>query len=104
MAYVTYRGTNASLTLHGTRFEPKVPVLIESEAVLKKLRDQADFEIREEKVIPLEDLTLVQLKDKAKVAGIEGFSDLKKQELVDALNAHEGKGQSNVDPNDPPTT
>jgi len=103
MAYVTYRGTNASLTLHAIRFEPKVPVLIESETVLKKLRDQADFEIREEKVIPLEDLTLVQLKDKAKVAGIEGFSDLKKQELVDALNALGGKGQSDANTDDPPT-
>lgn len=104
MAYVTFRGTNASLTLHGIRFEQTVPVYVESESVVKKFRDRKDFEINEEKVIPLEDLSVVQLKDKAKVAGIEGFSDLKKQELVDALNALEGKGQSDANTDDPPTT
>ncbi|OAB34127.1 Rho termination factor N-terminal domain-containing protein [Paenibacillus glacialis] len=104
MAYVTYRGTNASLTLHGIRFEPRVSVLIESESVLKKLRDQSDFEIREEKVVPLEDLTPVQLKDKAKALEVEGFSDMKKPELIKALTALEGKGQSDANTDDPPTT
>ncbi|MNI75865.1 hypothetical protein D3C73_1320510 [compost metagenome] len=60
--------------------------------MLEKLRDHPDFEVNEEKVIPLEDLTVVQLKDKAKKAGIEGFVDLKKPELIAALKALEGGG------------
>lgn len=101
MAYVTYRGKNASLRLHSIRFEPAVPVLVESESVLKQFRQHPDFEINKEKVIPLEDLSVVQLKDKGKVAGIEGFSDLKKPELLAALKALEGKGQSDAN-NDTP--
>ncbi|WP_036659097.1 Rho termination factor N-terminal domain-containing protein, partial [Paenibacillus wynnii] len=101
MAYVTYRGKNASLRLHSIRFEPVLPILVESESVLKHFRNLSDFEVQEEKVIPLEDLSVVQLKDKAKVAGIEGFSDLKKPELLAALKALEGKGQLDAN-NDTP--
>lgn len=113
MAYVTFRGTNASLTLHGIRFEQKVPVYVESESVVKKFRDRKDFEINEEKVIPLEDLTLVQLKDKAKASEIEGFSDMKKPELIKALRDKENaalgddlggkKEKDNANTDDPPT-
>lgn len=98
MAYITFRGTNASLTLHGIRFEPKVPVLVENEAIVKKFRERKDFEINEEKVIPLEDLTLPQLKDKAKAADIEGFSTMNKADLIKALQE---KANANTD--DPPT-
>lgn len=92
MPYVTYRGSNASLRLHSIRFEPAKPVLVEDETVLGKLRDHSDFEVKEEKVIPLEDLTVIQLKDKAKKVGIEGFAELKKPELIAALKAQEGGG------------
>jgi hypothetical protein len=97
MPYVTYRGKNASLRLHSIRFEPAQPVLVESENVLKNLRKNSDFEIREQKVIPLEDLSLVQLKDKAKAAEIEGFADMKKPELIAALQALEGGEPSHAD-------
>ncbi|MEK5238052.1 Rho termination factor N-terminal domain-containing protein [Paenibacillus sp. FSL L8-0470] len=101
MPYVTYRGKNASLRLHSIRFEPAKPVLVENETALKNLREHPDFEVNEEKIIPLEDLSVVQLKDKAKKAGIEGFSDLKKPELIAALKALEGGGVPDVD-NDTP--
>lgn len=120
MPYITYRGDNASLMLHGIRFPAKVPVLVENESVTKKLRELPDFEINEEKVIPLEDLTVPQLKDKAKQAGIEGFADMKKPELIKALKgelapvdndppvngsgAKEGADGKNADSNNPPTT
>ncbi|WP_440960550.1 Rho termination factor N-terminal domain-containing protein [Paenibacillus nitricinens] len=92
MPYVTYRGNNASLRLHSIRFEPAKPVLVENETVLEHLRDDPDFEVNEEKIIPLEDLTVPQLKDKAKKAGIEGFADMKKPELINELKALEGGG------------
>ncbi|GGF82741.1 hypothetical protein GCM10010912_29820 [Paenibacillus albidus] len=101
MPYVTYRGKNASLRLHSIRFEPAKPVLVDNEAALKHLREHPDFEINEEKVIPLEDLTVVQLKDKAKRVGIEGFADMKKPELIAALKALEGGGVPDAD-NDTP--
>lgn len=101
MPYVTYRGKNASLRLHSIRFEPAKPVLVEDEDALKHLRDHTDFEVSAEKVIPLEDLTVPQLKDKAKKADIEGFADLKKPELVAALKALEGGGVPDAD-NDTP--
>ncbi|MCI1696895.1 Rho termination factor N-terminal domain-containing protein [Aneurinibacillus aneurinilyticus] len=85
MPYVTYRGENASIKLFGVRFEQKKPVPVEDEKILDELRKQSEFEFNEEKVIPLEDLTVVQLKDKAKAAGIEGFADMKKAELIKAL-------------------
>ncbi|GIO84537.1 hypothetical protein J25TS5_14690 [Paenibacillus faecis] len=114
MPFITYRGTNASLTLHGIRFEPKVPVLVEGEATVKKFRDQKDFEVKEEKVIPLEDLTVPQLRDKAKAAGVEGFADMKKAELLAALQGGnkppegdpanpEGADDKDADGGDPPT-
>lgn len=101
MAYVTYRGRNASLRLYSIRFEPAKPVLVEDGTVLEKLREHPDFEVNEEKVIPLEDLTVVQLKDKAKKAGIAGFSDLKKPELIAALQALEGGEPPHADSNTP---
>lgn len=88
MAYVTYLGENASLTLHGIRFEPKKPIDVD-EPIVKKLMERTDFEVREEFHIPLEDLTVVQLRDKAKAAGIEGFADMKKAELIQALHGEE---------------
>ncbi|WP_433943373.1 hypothetical protein [Paenibacillus sp. SN-8-1] len=48
MAQVTFTGTNASITLHGVRFEPGKPALIEDDSIVKKLRDRSDFEIQEE--------------------------------------------------------
>lgn len=98
MPYVTYRGDNASLTLYGIRFRPRVPVLVEKGEVVKKLQERADFTVQEEKVIPLKDLTLPQLKDKAKAAKIEGFSSMDKPELIKAL---EVKANANTD--NPPT-
>jgi hypothetical protein len=97
MPYVTYRGDNASLTLHGVRFRPKMPVLVENGEVVKKLRERIDFVVREEKVIPLEDLTVPQLKDKAKTAGIEGFNTMNKGELIAALYGG-GKPSDNTPP------
>ncbi|MGP0577404.1 Rho termination factor N-terminal domain-containing protein [Paenibacillus peoriae] len=97
MAYITYRGSNASLMLHGIRFPAKVPVLVESESVIKHFREHPDFDIKEEKVIPLEDLTLVQLKDKAKAAGIKGFSNMNTQDLITAL-----RGGGKLTDNTPP--
>lgn len=85
MPYVTYRGENTSIMKYGIRFEQKKPVLIEDEKVLGQLQENPDFEINQERNIPLEDLTVVQLKDKAKAAGIEGFADMKKAELIKAL-------------------
>jgi hypothetical protein len=85
MPYVTYRGENTSIMKYGIRFEQKKPVLIEDEKVLDQLQENPDFEINQERIIPLEDLTVVQLKDKAKAAGIEGFADMKKAELIKAL-------------------
>lgn len=85
MEYVTYRGENASLTLFGVRFEQKIPVLVEDENILKELQKLSGFEFNKEKVIPLEDLTLVQLKDKAKAAGIKGFTKMTEEELIKAL-------------------
>lgn len=85
MPYVTYRGENTSIMKYGVRFEQAKPVLVEDEKVLDRLQEHPDFEVNQEKSIPLEDLTVVQLKDKAKVAGIEGFSDMKKAELIQAL-------------------
>lgn len=120
MPYVTYRGNNTSLMLYGIRFPAKVPVLIENESVVKHMRKRQDFEVNEEKVIPLEDLTVVQLKDKAKLAEIEGFSDMKKPELIKALkeklapvdmdppvndpSGKKGADGSDADGNNPPTT
>ncbi|OKP84338.1 hypothetical protein A3844_11595 [Paenibacillus helianthi] len=101
MPYVTYRGKNASLRLYSIRFEPAKPVLVQDKTVLEKLRDHPDFEVNEEKVIPLEDLTVVQLKDKAKKASIEGFADMKKPELIAALKTLEGGGVPNAN-NDTP--
>ncbi len=101
MPFVTYRGKNASLRLHSIRFEPAKPVLVEDEAALKHLRDRTDFEVSAQKVIPLEDLSAVQLKDKAKKAGIEGFADMKKPELISALKALESGGVPDAD-NDTP--
>lgn len=98
MPYITFRGTNASLTLYGIRFEPRVPVLVEGEAIVKKFRELKDFEINEDKVIPLEDFTLPQLKDKAKAADIEGFSTMNKAELIKALQE-----KANAHTDDPPT-
>ncbi|WP_366294416.1 hypothetical protein [Paenibacillus sp. AN1007] len=109
MPYITYRGKNASLMLHGIRFAAKVPVLVESESVVKHFREREDFEVQQEKVIPLEELSVVQLKDKAKLAGIPGFADMKKPELLKALKGEGGGTQSegadgkNADSNDPPT-
>lgn len=97
MPYITYRGDNASLMIYGIRFPAKVPVMVEKESVVKKLRERPDFDINEEKIIPLEDLTVPQLKDKAKQAGIEGFADMKKPELIKAL-----KGDLAPVDNDPP--
>jgi len=92
MPYVTYRGKNASLRLYSIRFEPANPVLVEDSVVLEKLHEHPDFEVNAEKVIPLEDLTVVQLKDKAKKAGIEGFADMNKPKLITALKVLEGGG------------
>lgn len=101
MPYVTYRGKNASLRLYSIRFEPAKPVLVEDSVVLDKLSDHPDFEVKAEKIIPLEDLSVPQLKDKAKKAGIEGFVDLKKPELIAALKALEGGDVPDAD-NDTP--
>lgn len=101
MPYVTYRGNNASLRLYSIRFEPAKPVLVEDSFVLEKLREHPDFEVRADKVIPLEDLTVSQLKDKAKKASIEGFVDMKKPELIAVLKALEGGGVPDAD-NDTP--
>ncbi|MEC0131530.1 MULTISPECIES: Rho termination factor N-terminal domain-containing protein [Paenibacillus] len=92
MPYVTYRGNNTSLRLHSIRFEPAKPVLVEDETALKHLLEHPDFEVKKEKIIPLEDLYLPQLKDKAKKAGVEGFADMKKPELIAELKALEGGG------------
>jgi hypothetical protein len=101
MPYVTYRGKNASLRLHSIRFEPAKPVLVEDETALKHLLEHPDFEVKAEKIIPLEDLSVVQLKDKAKKAGIEGFTDMNKPKLITALKALEGGGVPDAD-NDTP--
>ncbi|MEK3762669.1 Rho termination factor N-terminal domain-containing protein [Paenibacillus sp. FSL P4-0338] len=101
MPYVTYRGNNASLRLYSIRFEPAKPVLVEDSDVLEKLHEHPDFEVKAEKIIPLEDLTVPQLKDKAKKAGIDGFGDLKKPELIAALKALEGGGAPDAN-NDTP--
>ncbi|WP_052520470.1 hypothetical protein [Aneurinibacillus migulanus] len=85
MPYVTYRGENVSIMKHGIRFEQKKPVLVEDEKVLNQLQRDLDFEINQERAIPLEDLTVVQLKDRVKAAGIEGFADMKKNEIIKAL-------------------
>ncbi|MEK3684922.1 Rho termination factor N-terminal domain-containing protein [Paenibacillus sp. FSL R10-2736] len=69
--------------------------------MLEKLHDHPDFEVKAEKVIPLEDLNVSQLKDKAKKAGIEGFTDLKKPELIAALKALEGGGVPDANTNTP---
>lgn len=99
MPYVTYQGENASLTLHGIRFEPKKPVLIEIESEARKFLDLKEFEVNGEFHIPLEDLTVAQLRDKAKAAGIEGVADMKKAEMIQALRAGEN---ANVDDADTP--
>ncbi|MEK4732802.1 MULTISPECIES: Rho termination factor N-terminal domain-containing protein [Paenibacillus] len=96
MAYITYRGENTSLMLYGIRFPAKVPVLVDSESVIKNFRDRPDFDVQEEKIIPLEDLTLLQLKDKAKAAGIDGFSSMNKGDLIIALRG--GKPSDNTPP------
>ncbi|MEK3943539.1 hypothetical protein BK125_18765 [Paenibacillus odorifer] len=101
MSYVTYRGKNASLRLHSIRFVPAVPVLVENETVLKHLLEHPDFEVKTEKIIPLEDLSLPQLKDKAKKAGIEGFTDMKKPDLIVALKALESGGVPDADSDTP---
>lgn len=102
MAYITYRGENTSLMLYGIRFVPKVPVLVDNESVLKNFRERSDFDIKEEKAIPLEDLTLVQLKDKAKAANIEGFGSMNKSDLIAALRGG-GKPSDNTPPADDPS-
>ncbi|MDG0053453.1 Rho termination factor N-terminal domain-containing protein [Paenibacillus sp. P2(2022)] len=88
--------------LYGIRFVPKVPVLVDNESVLKNFRERSDFDIKEEKVIPLEDLTLVQLKDKAKAANIEGFGSMNKSDLIAALRGG-GKPSDNTSPADDPS-
>ena len=105
--------------LYGIRFPAKVPVKVENESFVNKLRERPDFDINEEKVIPLEDLSVPQLKDKAKLAGIEGYADMKKPELIKALKGNlapvdndppvndpgkkEGADGKNADSNNPPT-
>jgi hypothetical protein len=101
MPYVTYKGKNASLRLYSIRFVPAVPVLVEDSIVLEKLHEHPDFEVNAEKVIPLEDLTVPQLKDKAKKTGIEGFADMKKPELINELKALEGGGVPDADSDTP---
>ena len=102
MAYITYRGENSSLMLYGIRFPAKVPVLVDSGSVIKDIRERSDFDVQEEKVIPLEDLTLVQLKDKARAAGIKGFSNMNTQDLITALRGG-GKPSDNTPPADDPS-
>jgi|GEM_PF-2494312 len=97
MPFITYRGDNTSLMLYGIRFPAKVPVMVENESIVKKLRERPDFDINEEKVIPLEDLTVPQLRDKAKLVGIDGYAEMKKPELIKAL-----KGDLAPVDNDPP--
>lgn len=114
MPYITYHGGNASLMLHGIRFTADTPVLVQSESVAKHFRDRNDFDIQEDQSPPLEEMTVPQLKEKAKAAGISGISDMKKPELlaalqgddtppVDDLNNKEGADGKNADSNDPPT-
>lgn len=101
MPYVTYRGKNASLRMYSIRFEPAKPVLVENSVVLGKLHDLPDFEVKAEKIIPLEDLTVSQLKDKAKKAGIEGFVDMKKPDLIASLKGLEGGEVPDADNDNP---
>jgi hypothetical protein len=114
MPYITYRGTNASLMLHGIRFIANTPVLVQSESVTKLFRDRNDFDVEENKTVPIEEMTVPQLKEKAKLAGIEGFADMKKAELItaltgddtppaDELNKKQGADGKNADSNNPPT-
>lgn len=114
MPYITYHGENASLMLHGIRFTANTPVLVQSESVAKHFRDRNDFVVQEGKTIPLEEMTVPQLKEKAKIAGIEGYSDMKKPELlavlkgadtppVDELNKKQGADGQDADSNNPPT-
>lgn len=99
MPYVTYRGSNSSIMLYGIRFPAKVPVLVSLDKVIEELRNHPDFEIDEEKNVPLEDLTVIQLKDKAKLAGINGYADMKKAELLSALKLNMLEGAEGQDAN-----
>lgn len=105
MPYVTYRGSNSSIMLYGIRFPEKVPVLVSLDKVIGELRTHPHFEIDEAKNIPLEDLTVIQLKDKAKLAGIDGYADMKKAELIAALkvNMVEGTDGKDANSNNSPT-
>lgn len=46
-------------------------------------------EAKAKKAEPLDDLTVVELKDKARDAGIEGFSTMNKADLIAALSMKE---------------
>lgn len=100
MFYITYRGENSSLNLHGIRFEPGKPQLVVDAELINQFNHRDDFtleEVASDASTPVEapssgseeeaELTLTALKEQAKAASIKGYSTMNKQELIEALEA-----------------
>ena len=52
----------------------------------RKKNHKEEVEVKKESASELDDKTVTELRNMAKEAGIKGYSTMKKDELIDALN------------------